>query len=205
MFTGIISGIGKVTHVQDGSATATSAPIEQRVLTIDTPYRDAVLGESIAINGVCLTVAEILSPGNFKFFVSSETCARTNLGALATNMTVNLERAMRLQDRLSGHLVQGHVDGVGPLLAVRQAGESRELEIQLPPPFLKYVIEKGSITLDGISLTVNSIKNSVISLMIIPHTWEHTTLCNKQIGQDFNIELDVIAKHIERLMKPLSS
>src|SRR5262249_23647584 len=133
MFTGIVSGLGTVTKIE--------AKPDERVFAISTPYDDAVLGESIAVNGVCLTVAGIAREGVFTFFVSRETCHRTILGELTTGARVNLERALRLTDRLSGHLVQGHVDGVGKLTAIRQASDSHELEIELAPEYLKYVIE----------------------------------------------------------------
>lgn len=191
MFTGIVSAVGKVSRVEGDE--------KQRALVIETPYADVELGESIAINGTCMTAAE-LTGRTIKFFASAETCARTNLGALKAGDGVNLERAMRLDDRVSGHLVQGHVDGKGRLVAVRPVGESHEIEIELPEALTRYTIEKGSITLDGISLTINSVKNSNISLMIIPHTWTHTTLSTRLVGQDLNVELDMIAKYVERLL-----
>lgn len=202
MFTGIITAVGQVTRV--GAATDASSS-EERELTLLTPYLDAELGESIAVNGVCLTVASKRVEGKqawLTFFASRETCTRTNLGDLAADSRVNLERALSLQEKLSGHLVQGHVDGRARLLAVSAAGQSWELEVELPDALSRYVIEKGSITLDGISLTVNSIKDSKIYLMIIPHTWEHTSLSSKRVGQDFNVEVDVIAKYVEKLTLP---
>lgn len=191
MFTGIINAVGKVLAVEEGS--------RERTLLVKTPYADAELGESIATSGVCLTVAEASTNGELRFYASSETCSRTNLGQLTAGSSVNLERALRLADRLSGHIVQGHVDGLAKLIAICPAGDSHELEVELPTSMLRYVIEKGSIALDGISLTVNSIQGTRIRLMIIPHTWAHTTLSTKKVGDDFNVELDMVAKYVERL------
>lgn len=191
MFTGIVSALGKVTAVERTD--------NQRVFRIVTPYKDVALGESIAVNGVCLTATEMGDDGTLQFYASHETCARTNLGALTVGRQVNLERALRFEDRLSGHIVQGHVDGVAPIVGIRQVGESHELDVELPRDFLRYVIAKGSICLDGISLTVNSVKDSVISLTIIPHTWTHTNLFTRGIGDNFNVELDMIAKYVERI------
>lgn len=195
MFTGIVSGIGKITSLENAAANMTA----ERVFVIETPYSDASLGESIAINGACLTVAEMCGQNLYKFYLSQETCQRTNLGRLESGSRVNLERALKFEDRLSGHLVQGHVDGTGTLVEVRRAGESYELKIDIPEKLCRYVIEKGSITIDGTSLTVNSISGSTVSLMIIPHTWQYTTLGSKRVGEVLNLEVDMIAKYVERL------
>ncbi len=196
MFTGIISAVGKVLVSRDANRDTSSR--NERLLEIETPYTDIELGESVAVNGACLTATET-SGGKLSFYASHETCARTNLGGLTSGSLVNLERAMRLQDRVSGHLVQGHVDGQARLAACMLVGDSHELQCELPEQYLRYVIEKGSITLDGISLTINSIKNSTFSVMIIPHTWHHTQLKYRKVGDYFNVELDMIAKHLERL------
>ncbi|MEW6055614.1 MAG: riboflavin synthase [Bdellovibrionota bacterium] len=198
MFTGIVSGLGQVTSLTRHDSGEVN-------VWLSCLYEDAVLGESIAINGVCLTVVSIEKPGHGKavleFFISSETLSCSNLGRLEKGSRVNLERALRLQDRLSGHLVQGHIDGLAKLIGVRPAGESREIQIEVPPRMLPFLVEKGSVALDGISLTINTIKDKSITLRIIPHTWEHTTLSSKQVGQDFNLELDVIAKYVQRLVQ----
>jgi riboflavin synthase len=197
MFTGIISAIGNIKAIE-------TLP-EARVLVVEMPYTDLQLGESIAVNGVCLTATKFQNSGSVatvRFDVSPETLNRTNLGKLEIKSVVNLERALRLSDRLSGHIVQGHVDGAGTLRSIKQHGNYYEIAVSLPQSFLKYIVEKGSITLDGISLTVNSIEDSTIYLMIIPHTWTNTILNSKQVGQDFNVELDVIAKHLEKLAAP---
>jgi riboflavin synthase len=191
MFTGIISAIGRVTAVDMRSENE----IE---LSVFTPYVDVARGESIAVNGVCLTATEVPPAAGgsiLRFHVSRETCARTNLGSLKASSRVNLERALRLADRLSGHLVQGHVDATAKLLEIRDAGECREIKVETDPAHLRYIVEKGSVALDGISLTVNAIEGSRLSLMIIPHTWDNTILGELKPGARMNLELDMIAKY----------
>jgi riboflavin synthase len=167
-------------------------------LSVLTPYVDVAPGESIAVNGVCLTATQApLAAGGsiLRFHVSRETCACTNLGGLKVSSRVNLERALRLADRLSGHIVQGHVDATATLLEVRDAGECREIKVEVEPAHLRYIVEKGSVALDGISLTVNTLEGNRLSLMIIPHTWENTRLGDVKPGGRMNLELDVIAKY----------
>jgi riboflavin synthase len=191
MFTGIVSAIGRVTAVD----MRTENEVE---ISVFTPYVDVIKGESIAVNGVCLTATDVpLTAGGsiLRFHVSRETCARTNLGGLKTSSRVNLERALRLADRLSGHLVQGHVDGTATLLEIRDAGECREIKVEIEPAHLRYIVEKGSVALNGISLTVNALESNRLSLMIIPHTWENTTLGELKPGARINLELDMIAKY----------
>lgn len=198
MFTGIISTVGKVV----GNRNATDNGHSERLLEIQTPYDDVELGESIAVNGACLTATNHSKGTTLAFYASHETCQRTNLGRMELGALVNLERAMRLQDRVSGHLVQGHVDGLARLASCALVGESHEVQVELPNDLLRYTIEKGSITLDGISLTINSIRNSTLSLMIIPHTWQHTAIAHRQPGDYFNVEVDMIAKYVERQLGP---
>lgn len=198
MFSGIIDRLGKVT----------SARLEASALTcrIASGYDDLELGESVAVNGVCLTVAS--REGDVaEFFASSETLGRTNLGTLRDGMKVNLERAVSLNTRLSGHLVQGHVDGIATLASVEKQSGAWKLAVDLPPALSRYCVEKGSIALNGISLTINSIDNRAdgvlrIGLMIIPHTWEHTNLHGLTPGAPLNAEVDVMAKYVERLCQP---
>ncbi len=194
MFTGIITAIGKVVSIE--------ANANQRALVLETPYTDVKPGESVALNGVCLTATEAAATGCLKFFVSSETCERSNLGALEAGDAVNLERALCMGDRLSGHLVQGHVDGRASLTLVEREGECYRLEVELPARLARYTAEKGSIAFDGVSLTINSVRGSVVSVMIIPHTWQHTTLSRRKVGDYLNVELDMIAKHVENLVAP---
>ncbi len=198
MFTGIIDRIGIVATAELQAAAL--------LCTIDTGYDDLELGESVAVNGVCLTVAD-LAGATAGFFASSETLNRTNLGKLAKGSRVNLERAAKLSTRLSGHLVQGHVDGLATLRNLVAEGESYQLSIAIPGALSRYCVEKGSIALDGVSLTINTIApgNDVANLgiMIIPHTYQHTALRDVRPGGLLNVEVDVIAKYVERLCQPL--
>jgi riboflavin synthase len=195
MFSGIIERLAKLRAVQ---------PEDGRlILTIETGFPDLELGESVAVNGVCLTVVEFDAEGLAQFFVSAETIARSNLGALSTGGFVNLERSVRLETRLSGHLVQGHVDGKAQLAAVTPSDGAYLLELTLPRDLARYCVEKGSIALNGISLTLNAVEDSadhsLIRITIIPHTWDHTNLQHLSPGADVNVEVDVMAKYVERL------
>jgi riboflavin synthase len=196
MFSGIIERLGTVRHV-----AATSS---ERTLTINTGIPDLTLGESVAVNGVCLTVTRFTPEGEADFHISGETQARTALPRLTQGTRVNLERAITPASRLSGHIVQGHVDGVGHLLSVEPDGQSFRLTVAVPGSLRRYVVEKGSIALDGISLTVNAIgpveETFPIHLMIIPHTWTHTGLSGLVVGDPLNIEADVLAKYVETLL-----
>lgn len=195
MFSGIVERLGTVSDV-------TASPAG-RTLTIHTGMPDLTLGESVAVNGVCLTVAR-LKDGGASFHVSPETEARTALPRLAAGADVNLERALTPASRLSGHIVQGHVDAVGQLLSISPQGESFRLAVSVPGALRRYVVEKGSIALDGISLTVNAIgpiqESFPIHIMIIPHTWTHTALRALKPGDPLNIEVDVLAKYVETLL-----
>ena len=195
MFSGIIERLSKVRQTAQQDSTL--------ILTLETGYPDLELGESVAVNGVCLTVVEFDAAGVAKFFVSAETIDRSNLGALKAGAIVNLERSVRLETRLSGHLVQGHVDGKATLQNVSTLGGAYMLELTLPRAVAKYCVEKGSIALNGISLTLNAVEDSadqtLIRITIIPHTWEHTNLQHLSVGYDVNVEVDVMAKYVERL------
>lgn len=198
MFSGIIEHIGRIRAVE---------PRDQAILLqVETGLSDMDLGESIAVNGVCLTVAAYDSSGLADFFVSSETLSRTALGRLKPGARVNLERASTPATRLSGHIVQGHVDGLAHLVAIRSVGESHHITFRLPAALRGYVVEKGSIALDGVSLTVNEVSDVqdeafTIALMIIPHTWDHTGLSELHEGDPANVEVDVLAKYVESLLK----
>ena len=197
MFSGIIERLGRV----DALAREDSAVR----LTLAAGYPDLALGESVAVNGVCLTVVRHDADGGADFFVSSETLARSNLAALEVGAHVNLERAVSLATRLSGHLVQGHVDGKARLAAVEPDGEAWRVTLRLPAALGAYCVEKGSIALNGVSLTLNSVGppgadgDFPVVLMLIPHTWTHTNLQHCAIGSDLNVEVDVLAKYVERL------
>ncbi len=196
MFSGIIDKLGKVQAIKREAGALTCS--------ITTGYDDLALGESVAVNGVCLTVASLAEAGMASFFASAETLARTNLGTLAAGGQVNLERAVSLNTRLSGHMVQGHVDGMGRLASIVAEDGAWRLVVEVPQGLARYCVEKGSIALDGISLTINSLEDvkggpSRIGLTIIPHTFSHTNLNAAQAGDALNIEVDVMAKYVERL------
>ncbi|REE99603.1 riboflavin synthase [Thermomonospora umbrina] len=192
MFTGIVEELGEVVEVEPHGDSAR--------LTVRGPLvtEDAVHGASIAVNGVCLTVVET-SGGAFSADVMKETLERSSLGVLAPGSRVNLERPVRLSDRLGGHLVQGHVDGVGTIVA-REPGERWDVvTVSLPPELSRYVVDKGSITVDGISLTVVEAGAEHFTVSLIPTTLELTTLGHKVPGDPVNLEVDVVAKYVERL------
>ena len=193
MFTGIVEELGAVTDLVDLGDAAR--------ITVHGPTvaGDARHGDSISVNGVCLTVVE--TDGiSFTADVMKETLDRSALGGLTTGDPVNLERAARLDSRLGGHLVQGHVDGVGRILARDPAEQWEEVRVSLPPGLHRYVVEKGSITVDGISLTVTGVSPEEFSVSLIPTTLKLTTLGHKGVGDPVNLEVDVLAKYVERLM-----
>lgn len=161
-------------------------------------------GESVAVNGACLTVLEPSAEG-FSADVSPETLERTNLGALKAGDPVNLERALTLSQRLGGHLVSGHVDGVGVIRRLERQGDYHLLEVAAPASVTRYCIEKGSIAIDGISLTINEVNGSAIACMIIPHTMEATNLGTRRVGDRVNLEADLIGKYVEKLASPAAS
>lgn len=189
MFTGIIEALGKVRSLENGIL----------VLETDHPLGpDPVqMGESIAVNGVCLTIV-----GPLTFDLSPETLSRTSLGDLQTGSVVNLERAMRADGRFGGHLVQGHVDTTGEVVSMLQSDNSTVIRFRAPESAARYLIDKGSITIDGISLTVVAPREGEFDVWVIPHTLENTNLGAKKPGDRVNLEFDVLAKYVERLMKP---
>lgn len=194
MFTGIVEELGRVsaiTKLDDNAIRLT--------ITGPTVLSDANLGDSICVNGVCLTVAE-MTASEFTADVMSETINRTTIGDLAVGSQVNLERPVTLATRLGGHLVQGHVDAVGTVSA-REHSENWDVVTVTPPKdLLKYVVEKGSITIDGTSLTVSAVDDSTFSVSLIPATLEKTTLGIRQFGDRVNLEVDVLAKYVEKLV-----
>jgi riboflavin synthase len=195
VFTGIVEELGEVVEIETAEDSA--------VFTIRGPLvtQDATHGASIAVNGVCLTVVDH-KDDVFTADVMQETLDRSSLGALAPGSRVNLERPVRLQDRLGGHLVQGHVDGVGTVIAREPSAKWEIVKISLPSAISRYVVEKGSITVDGISLTVVEAGADFFSVSLIPTTLELTTLGRKGPGDPVNLEVDVIAKYVERLITP---
>ncbi|GAA3976020.1 riboflavin synthase [Actinomadura viridis] len=193
MFTGIVEELGEIVGIESAGDSAK--------LTIHGPLvtQDAVHGASIAVNGVCLTVVDVKDE-TFTADAVKETLDRSALGALGPGARVNLERPVRLQDRLGGHLVQGHVDGVGRVVS-REPGERWELvTVSLPPGLSRYVVDKGSITVDGISLTVVEAGDDAFSVALIPTTLALTTLGHKAPGDPVNLEVDVVAKYVERML-----
>lgn len=200
MFTGIIESRGLV---------ASLAPVASggARLTVRAPFAAALaLGESVAVNGACLTVTAIdPTESTAAFDLLAETLRVTNLGDLASGDAVNLERALAVGDRLSGHFVQGHVDGVSEILAWEPVGQDHRLEIALPPQFARYVIRKGSICVDGISLTVADLADDRITIWIIPHTAAVTNLSAAREGRRVNLEFDLLAKYLERMVGAVST
>lgn len=199
MFSGIIESLGRVHDLQRSEG--------QLTLVLDTGFPDLTLGESVAVNGTCLTVVTHTPEGRASFFASRETLERTNLGTLKLSDPVNLERAVALNTRLSGHLVQGHVDGLARLDSVIADAGAHRIALTLPATLARYCVEKGSIALDGISLTLNAVEDqpdgsAVIRLTIIPHTWTATNLHARKPGDMMNVESDIVAKYVERLCKP---
>lgn len=193
MFTGLIQLLGQLTRrVERGSGV-------EIVIAAPTIAADATLGESIAVNGCCLTVERTEGDG-LVFFATPETLARTSLGAKSLGDAVNLERALALGDRLGGHLVQGHVDAVGALRSVRPTGDAWEIWFDAPAAILDHSVEKGSIAVDGISLTIAALDATGFSVWIIPETWKRTTLSTLAIGDPVNLESDLIGKYVARLM-----
>jgi riboflavin synthase len=193
MFTGIIEESGKVEAAGTRLSIACS-----HVLS------DLTLGASIAVNGVCLTAVEIRADG-FSADLAPETLERSNLGDLRPNNRVNLERPLTLQTRLSGHIVQGHVDGTGTLEALRELGDGNwELLARIPRDLDRFLVYKGSVAIDGISLTIASVQGGLLKVAIIPHTYQATNLSGRKPGERLNIECDILAKHVARLLEHLT-
>ena len=194
MFTGIISAIGDITNLEERAGDAR--------LTIRTgklSLADVQLGDSIACNGACLTVIELTGEG-FVADVSVETLNLTTIGNWETGSRINLEKAMRATDRLGGHIVSGHIDGIGEVVALEEDARSWRFRIRAPREIAKYIAHKGSITLDGTSLTVNIVNGAEFELNIIPHTMTHTVMGDYKIGSKVNLEVDLVARYLERLL-----
>jgi riboflavin synthase len=195
MFTGLIEEIGVVRAVTNGES---SARIE---ITAPGIGADAAIGDSISISGACLTV---VSKDNavLAFEAVPETLARTALKSAKSGDYVNLERALALGQRMGGHFVQGHVDGTGVLRSVRDEDNAKVLSVECPPELLRYMVPKGSVALDGISLTLVDVRREEFTVWIIPHTWDNTSLQYRKPGDILNIEVDMIARHIEKFLTP---
>ena len=194
MFTGIIEAIGRVAAVQRRGDLLYLTIAPQAALT------EIVVGDSICVNGACLTVTA-LSPGGFQADCSSETQERTTLGSLTPHDEINLERALKMSDRLGGHLVTGHVDGTGYVTEVTRGAGSLTMTIRVPHELASYIVEKGSVAVDGVSLTTSRIAGDEFQVVVIPYTAQNTTLGRKRAGDRANIEVDLIGKYIKRFMQ----
>ena len=195
MFTGLIQAVGRIAAREERGGD-----VRLRVDPRDLRVVDVVLGESIAVSGVCLTVVACDADG-LAFDVSNETLSLTTLGALAVGAPVNLERALLPTDRLGGHFVSGHVDGVGSVLAIVDDARSQRWRFAAPRPLLRYVAAKGSICVDGTSLTVNAVDDEGFEVNLIPHTLEHTAFGAMRAGDPVNLEVDLVARYVERLLQ----
>jgi riboflavin synthase len=193
VFTGLIEDLGTIRELRHSGSKV------QLWVATALPMDEIALGDSIAVNGICLTVVEF-GGGSFIADVSPETMQCSNLGALQPGSEVNLERALRLSDRLGGHLVSGHVDDTAVVVCRRPDRNAIRFTFQLAAETLRYVVEKGSITIDGISLTVNEVTAETFSVAIIPHSLAQTTLKNMTVGSRVNIETDIIARYVEKLL-----
>jgi riboflavin synthase len=195
MFTGIVEELGTIRGI---AARPDAARVEVAAQSV---LRDAAVGDSIAVNGVCLTVVE-KGANSFAADVSAETLRRTSLKQARVGTRVNLERPLTPSSRLGGHIVQGHVDAVGELAGVRAEGDGWVVKVVFPPGLARYIVEKGSITVDGISLTVARLNAESFEIAVIPHTWKVTNLSSLTRGDAVNLEVDIIAKYVERLLQP---
>lgn len=195
MFTGIVEEVGTVRSLKKGS---TSSFIEIQAKAV---LEGTKLGDSIAVNGVCLTVTE-MTADSFRADVMNETLSRSSLGSLRSGSPVDLERAMSADGRFGGHIVSGHIDGTGTITDIRKDGIAHWYTIEAPPGIMRYIVEKGSVAIDGISLTVARVTDRDFSVSIIPHTAAQTVLSTKKAGDIVNLENDIIGKYVEKLMKP---
>ena len=194
MFTGLIEEVGKVVRIESSGVSA------RLTVAAGFPPGEVAIGDSIAVSGACLTVVEKVN-GVFTFDVSPETISRTAFRQLKSGSVVNLERALRLSDRLDGHLVAGHVDCIATISERRELSGNIVFAFRVPGAFIRYLAEKGSVAIDGVSLTVNTVTEETFSVNIIPLTSSRTTLTEKRVGDEVNIETDMLCKYVERLLK----
>lgn len=194
MFTGLVEDIGTIARADRRSDALVLAVRPARM-----PVSELVVGESVCHDGACLTVTDI-GRDSFSVLAGAETLARTTLGNLRVGKHVNLERSLKVGDRMGGHWVTGHIDGTGELCARRDLGANLVLTVRTPAPLLRYIVEKGSIAIAGVSLTVNAVDAETFSVAIIPHTRDMTTLGELAIGDRVNLETDILAKHVEKLL-----
>jgi riboflavin synthase len=194
MFTGLIEGVGQVAALEPRGGD-----VRLRIAVGSLPFADVALGESIAVSGVCLTVIEF-DAASFAADASTETLGLTTLGGMVVGQAVNLERAMRPTDRLGGHLVSGHVDGVGRVLSIHDDARAQRWRFAAPAALSKYIATKGSICVDGVSLTVNAVDGEGFDVALIPHTVSHTAFASTRVGDPVNLEIDLVARYVERLL-----
>lgn len=194
MFTGIVQSVGRIARLEPRGGD-----MRLHVDTADLDLADVALGDSIAVSGCCLTVVSLAERG-FAADVSNESLSLTTLGVLRPGDPVNLEKALRLADRLGGHLVSGHVDGLGKVVSVATDGRSQRWTFEVPGALARYITHKGSVTIDGTSLTVNEVEGARFGVNLIPHTVEHTSFHARRPGDAVNIEVDIVARYIERLL-----
>ncbi len=190
MFTGLVERVGRVEALRGGR------------LVLDAGFEDVVIGESIAVNGVCLTVVKI-DRNILEFDLSEETLSRSNLRFLKRGDYVNLERALRLSDRLGGHILQGHVDFTSPIVKLQKTGEHWSLVVEIKPGYEMYFVEKGSVGIDGISLTINKVERRFIYINVIPHTYQNTNLRFRKVGDMVNVEVDIVGKYVVNYLQRL--
>jgi riboflavin synthase len=194
MFSGIIQAVGTIKNIQTTSGGA------KFTFAVDDFLKSSKIGDSIASNGVCLTIIEF-GDDYFIADLSNETLSLTTFKTAKILDKVNFEKSLRLSDGIDGHLVSGHIDGLGTITAITKLGDNTKIDIKIPQELDKYIAKKGSITLGGISLTVNAIADNVLSVNIVPHTFECTNLSGYQIGDNINVEVDIIARHLEKLIQ----
>jgi riboflavin synthase len=194
MFTGIITALGTVTALEKTTRDL------KMTITMETLFDNITLGDSIAVNGACLTVTE-LTANSFSVYLSHETLRCTSFATVEVNTQVNLEASVTLNQRLHGHWVTGHVDGLVKIVGQQKVGDSLAWTLEAPARLQYYIAAKGSVTLEGVSLTVNTVHDNMFSINLIPHTLQHTTLQHKQIGDQLNLEIDIMARYVERLLE----
>ena len=200
MFTGIIEAVGKIRLIEESDSGS------DKIITIDSgklDLSDVKVGDSICVNGVCLTVTGLDEPG-FKMDVSTETLSCTTLALLKPDDPVNLEKALRLSERLSGHIVTGHIDGIGCIEKLHEEARSIRYHIAGPEHLNRYLCKKGSICIDGVSLTINDVVGNTFSVNIIPHTQQETIISSYKVGTKVNLEVDLIARYLEGLLRSVS-